>query len=226
MLTVEALSKTFRSGDTLVHAVQDVSFRVSDGEVIAVVGRSGSGKSTLLSLVGALDKPDSGHIWVGDRDITRMSDRELIEYRCRRIGFVFQSYNLIPNLTALENVMLPMEFAGAPKDRRADRAARLLDQLGLSGNMQERKPPRLSGGEQQRVAIARALANRPALILADEPTGNLDSRTGRQIIEMLQALARSEETTVVIATHATIRTERTLRMSDGSLVSPRQLEDV
>ena len=179
MLQVTDLSKTFGSGDTEVKAVDGVSFTVPTGVFAAVVGRSGSGKSTLLSLLGALDKPTNGTIEVDGEVISRGSDHQLIRYRRNQIGFVFQSYNLIPNLSALQNVMLPMEFAGVSRSERRERAEALLDQVGLKGGKQQRRPAKLSGGEQQRVAIARALANRPKLILADEPTGNLDSKTGR-----------------------------------------------
>src|ERR1035437_368939 len=164
MLKVDKLSKTFKSGDTLVKAVDQASFQVPDGQFASVIGRSGSGKSTLLSILGALDKPTAGSVEVDNQDITRLSASALTKYRCKQIGFVFQSYNLVPNLTAIENVMLPMEFAGISKTQRKERAQKLLDQVGLKDDKQLRRPGRLSGGEQQRVAIARALANKPKLI--------------------------------------------------------------
>jgi putative ABC transport system ATP-binding protein len=222
MLKVSNLKKTFKSGDMSVSAVDGINMKVVDGEFASIVGRSGSGKSTLLSLLGALDKPTSGSIEVDDQDITQLHDHDLTKYRCERIGFVFQSYNLVPNLTALENVMLPMEFAGTNKKERAERAKSLLDQVGLNGDKQLRKPTRLSGGEQQRVAIARALANKPKLILADEPTGNLDSQTGTMIFDLLHNLARSEKTTIVVVTHddeIAGKTYKTFRLSDGKLVT-------
>jgi putative ABC transport system ATP-binding protein len=222
MLEVENLSKTFGSGDTEVRAVDGVTLNVPDGRFAAVVGRSGSGKSTLLSLLGALDKPTGGRVSVNGEEITRESDRYLIRYRRDNIGFVFQSYNLIPNLDAVENVMLPMEFAGTAKAARRERAVTLLEQVGLSGNKQSRRPGKLSGGEQQRVAIARALANRPGLILADEPTGNLDSKTGKMIISLLRTLSRSENTTVLAVTHDTSIsgiTDLTFELEDGRLVT-------
>lgn len=201
MLAVKNLTKQFKSGDTKVVAVNNISLSIPQGVFAAIIGKSGSGKSTLLSLLGALDKPSAGEIIVDDRDITKMGDRKLIDYRCHKIGFVFQSYNLIPNLSALENVMLPMEFAGIKSRERKNRAEELLKEVGLTEEKFNRKPTRLSGGEQQRVAIARALANKPKLILADEPTGNLDSATGKIIIDLLKRLAKIEKTTIIAVTH-------------------------
>lgn len=221
MLQVTDLKKVFKSGDIKVAAVNGVSFSVGDGQFASIIGKSGSGKSTLLSLLGALDKPTSGTITVGDKDITKLHDHSLIKYRGSQIGFVFQSYNLVPNLTALENVMLPMEFAKVPKKQRLLRAKQLLDQVGLEGDKQKRKPGRLSGGEQQRVAIARALANKPQLVLADEPTGNLDSQTGKMIFDLLHDLSRTENTTIVTVTHDLSiagKTDVTFTLHDGKLV--------
>lgn len=220
MLKVSNLKKSFKSGDVIVSAVNGVSFQVKEGQFASIVGRSGSGKTTLLSILGALEKPDEGAIEVDDQDITKLSDHELIKYRCKRIGFIFQGYNLVPNLTAIENVMLPMEFAGASKALRLNRAKELLDQVGLSGDKQLRKPPRLSGGEQQRVAIARALSNKPKLILADEPTGNLDSETGTMIFKLLHSLAKSEKTTIIVVTHDLAiagKADKTFTLKDGKL---------
>jgi putative ABC transport system ATP-binding protein len=229
MLQVTDLSKTFGSGDTEVKAVDDVSFTVPTGVFAAVVGRSGSGKSTLLSLLGALDKPTSGTIEVDGEVISRGRDHQLIRYRRNQIGFIFQSYNLIPNLSAMQNVMLPMEFAGVSKRDRRERALALLDQVGLKGAKQQRRPAKLSGGEQQRVAIARALANRPTLILADEPTGNLDTKTGRVIVSLLHGLARSEQTTILAVTHDLAiagRTDMTYEMEDGKLLPGQDAPDL
>jgi putative ABC transport system ATP-binding protein len=219
MLQVTNLKQVFTSGDTTVTAVDDISFTVPDGTFASVIGRSGSGKSTLLSLLGALDKPKSGSIVVDNVDITKLHDSKLITYRCEKIGFVFQGYNLIPNLTALENVMLPMEFAGTTP-LRVKRAEELLTQVGFSRDQMDRKPGRLSGGQQQRVAIARALANKPKLILADEPTGNLDSQTGTMIFDLLHNLAKSENTTIIAVTHdleIAGKTNMTFRLDDGKL---------
>ena len=220
MLEVKNVKRIFRSGDINVAAVDDVSFKVPEGQFASIVGRSGSGKSTLLSMLGALDKPTSGSIVIDDHDIAGLGDHALIKYRCEKIGFVFQSYNLVPNLTATENVMLPMEFAGLAPRERKERAQKLLEQVGLSADEMSRKPGRLSGGQQQRVAIARALANKPKLILADEPTGNLDSQTGKMIFKLLHELAKSENTTIIVVTHDLAiagKTDRTFQLKDGKI---------
>ncbi len=221
MLEVKNLKKSFKSGDTDVRAVNNVSFTVPEGQFASIIGKSGSGKSTLLSLLGALEKPSSGSITVAGKDITKLHDHALIHYRSAAIGFVFQSYNLIPNLTAIENVILPMEFAKVPKRERRTRAEALLEQVGLTSEQQNRKPGRLSGGQQQRVAIARALANKPKLILADEPTGNLDSATGKMVFDLLHSLAKTENTTIIAVTHDLSiagKTDVTFKLRDGKLV--------
>lgn len=222
MLKVSNITKTFSADGGNVTAVHDISLVVPDGKFVSIIGKSGSGKSTLLSLLGALDKPTSGSIEVDGQNVTKLSEHALVGYRCREIGFVFQNYNLVPNLTAIENVMLPMEFAKMPKAKRRVRAQELLDQVGLSDGKQSRKPSRLSGGEQQRVAIARALANQPKLILADEPTGNLDSQTGKMIFDLLHNLSKSENTTVIVVTHDLSiagRTDKAFQLQDGKLVT-------
>jgi putative ABC transport system ATP-binding protein len=222
MIEVQNISKEFQSAAEPVTAVDDVSFSVADGQFASIVGTSGSGKSTLLSLLGGLDKPSSGSVRVDDQVISSGSDRELITYRRNKIGFVFQAFNLIPNLSAVENVMLPMEFAGVAKADRRARAVALLDQVALTGEKQNRRPSRLSGGEQQRVAIARALANKPSVILADEPTGNLDTKTGKAIFQMLKELCHTVNTTVIIVTHDmnyAQMTDVTFRLEDGHLVT-------
>jgi putative ABC transport system ATP-binding protein len=224
VLETKALTKSFGSGERTVAAVRGVTLTIADGEFVAIVGRSGSGKTTLISLLGALERPTSGMIFVDSEDVARLSPRELVNYRARTIGFVFQSYNLIPNLTATENVMLPMEFIGVGKTERKARAGRLLEQVELTGGQQDRKPTRLSGGEQQRVAIARALANKPSIILADEPAGNLDSQTSSTIVGLLRSVCRSERTTIVVVTHdASIadQADRVLRLEDGRLMPAR-----
>ncbi|HSX02183.1 MAG TPA: ABC transporter ATP-binding protein [Candidatus Saccharimonadia bacterium] len=222
MLEVTKLTKTFNSGETAVTAVSNVSFTIREGQFASIIGKSGSGKSTLLSLLGALDKPTEGEIKVDGQVVSRGSDAQLTRYRRQKIGFVFQGYNLVPNLTAAENVMLPMEFAGLPAAQRRERGEQLLEQVGLDAAKQQRKPGRLSGGEQQRVAIARALANKPRLILADEPTGNLDSQTGQMIFELLHQLARSEQTTIVAVTHDLSiagKTDLSFRLHDGKITA-------
>ena len=231
MIQVTNLTRAFQSGDTKVTAVNDVSFAVAEGKFVSIIGKSGSGKSTLLSLLGALDKPSGGSIEIDGKNIANLSDHTLINYRRKKIGFVFQGYNLIPNLSALENVMLPMSFNGIHGAERKNRAVELLNQVGITDNKQLRKPGRLSGGEQQRVAIARALANKPALILADEPTGNLDSETGKMIFDLLHTLARSQNTTIIVVTHDLAiagktddlaiagKTDEAFRLQDGKLVT-------
>ena len=224
MLQVRKLQKQFRAGDQVITPVKDVNFTVATGAFAAIIGKSGSGKSTLLALLGALDRPSGGSIKVDEVDIAKLSDKKLTAYRRSDIGFVFQQYNLVPNLTALENVMLPMEFARVPAAERRARAQKLLNQVGLDDGKQLRRPTRLSGGEQQRVAIARALANRPKLILADEPTGNLDTQTGEHIFGLLHDLTRTENVTIITVTHDLSiagKTDKTFRLSDGVLAEER-----
>ena len=220
MLKITNVSRSFSSGGAIVNAVNNVSFTVPEGEFVSIIGKSGSGKSTLLSLLGALDKPTSGTLEVDGKDIAKMHDHALIKYRCNKIGFIFQNYNLVPNLTAQENVMLPMEFAKLPAKQRTQRAKLLLAQVGLTEDEMKRKPGKLSGGQQQRVSIARALANKPKLILADEPTGNLDSQTGKVVFDLLHNLARSENTTIITVTHDLSiagKTDKTFQLQDGTL---------
>lgn len=221
MVTVTNVSRIFQSGDGEVAAVKDVSFEVPTGTFASIVGTSGSGKTTLLSLLGTLDKPSRGSIEIDRIDVTKLSDHKLVEYRRKQIGFVFQGYNLIPNLTALENVMLPMAFDSLPSATRQLRAKELLEQVGLTATQMQRKPSRLSGGQQQRVAIARALANKPALILADEPTGNLDTETGKKIFDLLHGLARTQDTTIIAVTHDLAiagKTDEAFQLRDGQLI--------
>lgn len=225
MLKVSHLTRTFPTANGKMSAVDDVSFEVPSGQFASIIGKSGSGKSTLLAMLGALDKPNTGNIEVAGKDITKLRDHALIKYRAKEIGFVFQNYNLVPNLTALENVMLSMEFAGQRKSVRKKRAKELLTRVGFDEAMQKRKPGRLSGGEQQRVAIARALANKPNLILADEPTGNLDSQTGKMIFEFLHEIAKSENTTIIAVTHDLSiagKTDVSFRLQDGKLNQVRK----
>jgi len=220
MLETTEVTKSFRSGGSAVTAVNGVTMTVADGEFVTIVGRSGSGKSTLMNLLGGLEQPTSGSIKVSGQEITGFSGRQLNGYRAREVGFVFQSYHLIPNLTAEQNVMLPLELLGFSKSDRRKRARELLYQVELTGTKQTRKPGKLSGGEQQRVAIARALANKPKLILADEPAGNLDSQTASTIVELLRTLAHSHDTTVLVVTHdeeMAKHSDRAFRLIDGHL---------
>lgn len=220
MLSVKNLTRTYNSAEGELVALDNVSFSVKDGEFVSIIGKSGSGKSTLLSLLGALDTPTSGSIMVDDEDIAKLSLVKQTAYRARKIGFVFQHYNLITNLSALENVMLALEYGGVPAKDRKERAIQLLDEVGVEGGMQLRKPGKLSGGQQQRVSIARALANQPAIILADEPTGNLDSTTGKKIFDLLHKLSRTENATIIAVTHdldIAGKTDRTFKLRDGKL---------
>ncbi len=222
MLVVKNLSKSFSSASGDVTALNKVNLTVQTGEFASIIGKSGSGKSTLLSMLGALDIPTSGSIEVDGVDIAKLSAGKQTSYRAKKIGFVFQHYNLIPNLTALENVMLALEFGGMPAKKRKARAEQLLTDVGLEPDEQLRKPPRLSGGQQQRVSIARALANHPAIVLADEPTGNLDSETGKKIFDLLHRLSRSEKTTILAVTHdmdIAGKTDRTFKLKDGKIIA-------
>ena len=227
MITVSRLSKTFSAASGDVQAVKNITFELPTACFAAIIGKSGSGKSTLLSLLGALDKPSAGLVKIDDQDIGQLRDHKLTKFRCQNIGFVFQAFNLVPNLTALENVMLPMEFAGVGYGARKQRAQALLDSVGINDSKQKRRPGHLSGGEQQRVAIARALANRPKLILADEPTGNLDQETGDQIFDLLKTCAAKQKTTIIVVTHdkgLADRCDTILRINDGKLLDQSQMD--
>jgi len=207
-----------------VHAVRGVSLEIDPGEYVAIVGPSGSGKSSLLNLLGAIDRPTSGRVLIDGRDVGTMSDREVTRFRLRHIGFVFQRFYLMPVLTALENVELPMAEAGVPARERRERASALLSYVGLAHRARHR-PPQLSGGEQQRAAIARALANGPALLLADEPTGELDARTGAEIIALFDRLNR-DGTTLLVVTHdeeLARAARRVIHMRDGAIVREEML---
>jgi len=211
------VTKIYELGSREVHAVRDVDLTIASGEFVAIAGPSGSGKTTLLQLLGALDRPTSGEVLFEGRDIARMRDGELSKLRLHAFGFVFQQFNLIPTLTAAQNVEIALAPAGGRSEDRRDTVMRLLDSVGL-GARTDHVPGRLSGGEQQRVAIARALANEPHVLLADEPTGNLDSSTGAEIMDLLLSLSGDGGRTVIVVTHDTEiaeRAERVLRMHDG-----------
>ena len=194
------LCKDFMMGGQVLQALKGIQLDVYRGEYISIMGPSGSGKSTLFNMVGGLDKPTSGTVFINDVDMAQLDAQELAYLRCRTIGYIFQSFNLIPVMTALENVTLPTIFAGVPTDDGIERGIELLDIVGL-GDRLHHKPTELSGGQQQRVACARALANNPAIILADEPTGNLDLKTGKEIIDLLKKLNKDQGVTVISATH-------------------------
>ncbi|WP_405665886.1 ABC transporter ATP-binding protein [Streptomyces sp. NBC_01166] len=220
MVSVEDLHRSYGSGAAAVHALRGVSFEIPRGELVALKGRSGSGKTTLLNLVGGLDTPDSGRITVGGTDLSGLGEDGLLELRRDRIGFIFQSFGLIPILTAAENVGVPMRLRRTDPHEREERVALLLSLVGLGDHAQQR-PGELSGGQQQRVAIARALANRPALLIADEPTGQLDAETGLAVMHLLRAVVRSEGVTVLVATHDPQLlgfADRVLELSDGHLL--------
>jgi putative ABC transport system ATP-binding protein len=214
------VSKRFRRGDSTIHAVDSVDLAIVAGEFVALEGPSGSGKTSLLQLLGTLDRPDEGQIFFEGRELQLLGDRELAELRLRAFGFVFQQFNLIPTLSALENVEAALAPAGMRGDELRARATSLLHEVGLPDRMTH-LPSHLSGGEQQRVAIARALGNEPRVILADEPTGNLDSKTGADVIGLLAGLAQSRGATVIVATHdasLAARAPRRIAMRDGSIV--------
>jgi len=219
-VVLSGVRKRYGTGPQAVVAVNDVALRVADGEFVALTGPSGSGKSTLLNLIGGLDTPDDGRVEVGGRNLALLSDDVRSDLRLQHIGFVFQSFNLFPTFTALENVAWPLEFLGCGWRRARERAAEVLVQVGL-GSIGARRPADLSGGEQQRVAVARALVTEPHLLLADEPTGNLDSSTGDAILDLLQRLNAHRKLTIVLVTHnpsAAARAHRVVELCDGRLV--------
>lgn len=220
MIKLRGITREYFMGDVEIRALNNVDLEIQRGEFLSIMGPSGSGKSTLLNILGVLDQPTSGAYYLEDVDITELRDRELAKIRNRHFGFIFQSYNLFPELSALENVMVPLMYAGKPKRERRERAENLLADVGM-GHRLNHLPTQLSGGEQQRVAIARALANNPTLILADEPTGNLATDQGQEIMGILQDL-NSQGTTIVIVTHdPRISTygKRLVQLRDGSVVS-------
>jgi putative ABC transport system ATP-binding protein len=221
------LTREYRMGETLIRAVNGISLHIESGEFVALLGASGSGKSTLLNLIAGLDRPTSGSMTVNGRDVAQMSAEELARYRRFTVGMVFQAFNLIPSMTLLENVELPMRFAEVERAERAVRAREALERVGLSARVTHR-PVELSGGEQQRASIARALVNRPTVLLADEPTGNLDSRTGEEIMTYLRECHDSQGLTVLLVTHeralADRYAQRILTLADGRLVDDTRVE--
>lgn len=219
MIDLQGINKTYAMGEVVVPVLKDIDLTIVRGEYTAIMGASGSGQSTLMNIIGCLDRPSSGHYYFDARDITKLSDNQLTDLRNFRIGFVFQQFNLLSRLTALENVMLPMVYAGYTRLERRQRAEVILEQMGLADRMGNR-PNQLSGGQQQRVAIARALVNQPDLLLADEPTGALDSQTGEAVMDLLAHLF-SEGLTIVLVTHdnkIAERTRRIVQIQDGRIV--------
>ncbi len=227
---VEAVgvTKQYRMGPTTVHALRGIDLRIYAGEYLSIMGPSGSGKTTFFNMVGALDKPTDGRIYIDGVDVSGLSPHDVALLRCRRIGYIFQSFNIIPVMTALENVTLPMTFAGASSEEARDRGAALLEQVGL-GHRLNHRPAELSGGQQQRVAIARALANNPAIILADEPTGNLDLKTGREIIDILRDMQQRSGVTIIASTHdmkMLSTSDRVVWVRDGRIERIEKREDL
>ena len=200
VIKLENVCKVYKMGDVKVNALQGMSLDVREGEFVAIMGPSGSGKSTAVNMIGCLDVPTKGKVFLENHDISKLSESELAQIRGRKIGFIFQQFNLVQTLTAIENVMLPMIFQGVPEQARIEKATELLELVELGDRISHR-PSELSGGQQQRVAIARSLANNPEVVLADEPTGNLDSKTGSNVLDFLEKLHRKEKKTIVMVTH-------------------------
>lgn len=217
IVRVSKVTKDFTMGKSIVHVLKGIDLEIKTGEYISIMGPSGSGKTTLFNMIGGLDKPTAGSVFIDEIDISQLDAYELAWLRCRKIGYIFQTFNIIQVMTALENVTLPMIFAGIPDDAARDKGMELLDIVGLKTRFQH-KPFELSGGQQQRVAVARALANDPAIILADEPTGNLDLTTGDEIIQLLKLLSREKGVTIISATHDLKMlnvSDRVIWVSDG-----------
>jgi putative ABC transport system ATP-binding protein len=225
MLVARELTKEFDSGTHRLTVLRDVNFEISQGDFVAIVGPSGSGKTTLLGLLAGLDTPTRGKVVLDGADLTAMSEDQRAQLRGEKVGFVFQTFQLIPTLTALENVQVPLELRGEP--RSSERASELLERVGLADRL-DHLPTQLSGGEQQRVAIARAFVNRPRILFADEPTGNLDGTTGAKIVALLEQLNRESGSTIVLVTHDRSLAERTMRLirlADGVVVEDRRRDD-
>ena len=224
LLNLKEITKEYKLGETVVRALRGLDLSIEEGEIVAIMGPSGSGKSTLMHIIGALDTPSNGTAFLDGQDLERLKEKQLVALRGKKVGFVFQTFNLIQTLTAQQNVELPMIFQGIRRAERAQRAKELLVKVGLADRVRH-KPSELSGGERQRVAIARALANDPEIILADEPTGNLDTESGGAILEMLKGLRVDDGKTVIIVTHdpeATAIADRVIQLRDGHVVEEVQ----
>lgn len=220
VMKLENVKKIYKMGKIEVHALRDISFEIEDGDYIVIVGPSGSGKSTLLQILGCLDRPTLGNVYIENSEVSSMPDKKLAEVRNKKIGFIFQKFNLLSHLSALENVELPMIYGNVPTKERKKRAKEYLELVGL-GDRMDHKPTELSGGQQQRVAIARGLANEPAFLLADEPTGNLDSKSGKEILQIFQKLNDMGKTLVVVTHDPTMESigNKVVRILDGAIES-------
>ena len=221
IITTKELNKIYDAETIPVHAINDVTLEFNEGEFTSIIGPSGCGKTTLLNLLGGLDTPTSGDVTINGTNITQLNSRDIIEFRLRNIGFVFQAYNLVPVLTAKENVEFIMQLQGFPKDKREERVLNLFEQIGLKDRLNNR-PGKLSGGQQQRVAVARALASKPKFVLADEPTANLDSKSTNNLLDIMEKLNKAENTTFIFSTHDSrviTRARRLITLDDGKVIS-------
>ena len=228
VVRTEGVRKVYQMGKLELEALKGIDMEIAQGEYISIMGPSGSGKSTLFNMIGVLDKPTTGKVYIDEVDVALLNGHQLAWLRCRKIGYIFQTFNLIPVMTALENVTLPMIFAGISNDECIEKGSELLDLVGL-GDRLHHKPLELSGGQQQRVAAARALANAPAIVLADEPTGNLDRKTGREIIELLKSLNQDKGVTIISATHDLKMldvSDRIIWVEDGRIARVQNREDL